>query len=137
MTAAFATPATACTLDGALGGPIGITAFDDADGDEVPTAFDAVTEKVYETPLLSPLTVQVSVPPVTQLLAPGLDVTVYEVIGEPPLKLDAVKTTVACAVPAVATGLVGELGAVAGVNAAVAGDGAPGPLALTAVIEIV
>jgi hypothetical protein len=43
----------------------------------------------------------------------GLEVTVYPVIAEPPLKLGAVKATLACVSPAAAVPIVGALGALA------------------------
>jgi hypothetical protein len=49
-------------LDAALSGP-------------VPKALVAVTEKVYEVPLVSPVTMQ-AVATVVQVRPPGLDVTV-------------------------------------------------------------
>ena len=53
-------------------------------------------------------------------------------IGEPPLLPDAVKVTVACALPAVAVPMVGALGTVAGVTLFDAADGALLPIALVA-----
>jgi hypothetical protein len=45
---------------------------------------------------------------------PGLEVTVYPVIGEPPLLAGAVNVTVACAFPFVAVPIVGAPGTVEG-----------------------
>jgi len=62
--------------------------------------------------LVSPVTVAVVVVPlaVVALKFPGLDVTVYEVIGEPPVLVGAVQLTLAWALPAVAVTLAGGLG---------------------------
>ncbi len=48
------------------------------------------------------------------VIPPGLEVTVYDVIGEPPLEAGAVKLTVACALPAVAMTPVGAPGTARG-----------------------
>jgi len=48
---------------------------------------------------------------------PGEDVTVYPVMVLPPVEAGAVKVTLACALPAEATGLVGAPGTVLGVTA--------------------
>ena len=67
------------------------------------------------------------------LVPPGEDVTVYEVIGEPPFEAGGVNVTVACALPAVAMPIVGGPGTAAGVTLFVGGDGGPVPTALVAV----
>src|SRR5947209_20508256 len=56
VTVACALPAIAVTPVGAPGTVIGVTAFDGADGGPVPTALVAVTVKVYDVPLLRPVT---------------------------------------------------------------------------------
>lgn len=48
---------------------------------------------------------------------PGEDVTVYPVMVPPPVEAGALKVTLACALPAEATGLVGAPGTVLGVTA--------------------
>ena len=53
-------------------------------------------------------------------------------IGDPPVLPDAVKVTVACALPAVAVPIVGAVGTVAGVTLFDAADGALLPIALVA-----
>jgi hypothetical protein len=53
----------------------GTTAFDAPEEAPVPAALVAVTVKVYEVPLVRPVTVQV-VPLVAHVRPPGLDVTV-------------------------------------------------------------
>ena len=60
---------------GAVGGPLGVTAREEADAGPVPATFVAVTVKVYETPLVRPGTVHEFVA-VVQVFDPGVDVTV-------------------------------------------------------------
>ncbi len=71
-------PAEAETFVGALGGPIGVTAFEGVDAGPVPAPFVAVTVKVYEVPFMSPVTVAVVVVPlaVVAVTPPGAEVTV-------------------------------------------------------------
>ena len=83
-------------------------------------------------PLVSPVTVIGEVVPVAVTL-PGLEVTVYCVIGEPPVLVGAVKLTTACALPATAETEVGTPGVVAGVTAVDALEAAPGPTLFVAV----
>jgi hypothetical protein len=64
---------------------------------------------------------------------PGLEVTVYPVIAEPPLLTGAVNVTVACAFPAVAVPIVGAPGTVEGITEFEAELAGPVPLALVAV----
>ena len=64
---------------------------------------------------------------------PGLEVTVYEVIGLPPFEAGAVKLTVAWALPAVAETPVGAPGTVAGVTLFEGDEAGPVPMALVAV----
>ena len=110
MTCPF--PGVAIKFCGALGVPIGVTAFDGAEAGPVPTALVAVTVNVYEAPLVSPVTV-IGLPAPLALMLPGLDVTVYPDIGLPPL-FGAVKLIVALPLPCVANTFVGAPGAVAG-----------------------
>jgi hypothetical protein len=63
---------------------------------------------------------------------PGEDVTVYPVMELPPVKFGAVNATLACALPAVATRLVGEPGTVNGVIAADVAEATEFPIALVA-----
>ena len=79
------------------------------------------------------VTVAVSVPLVhVAVWPPGVAVTVYPVIAEPPVDAGAFQVTVACAFPAVAETLVGAPGTVAGVTALEADDAAPLPTLLVA-----
>ena len=70
-------------MTGGFGSVERVTEFEGDDDAPVPTAFVAVTVKVYDTPLVSPVTVMGDA---VLLLAnpPGFEVTVYEVMGEPP-----------------------------------------------------
>ncbi len=85
--------------------------------------------------MLRPVTVAVVVLPlaVVTLTPPGDEVTVYEVMGAPPLETGAVQLTVACAFAAVALIAVGAPGTVAGVTELDGVDAALGPTALVAV----
>ena len=89
----------------------GVTATDADDAFEVPTAFVAVTVKVYAVPFVSPVTVMGLAAPVA-VMPPGELVTRYEVIAEPPFA-GAVKRTVAAPSPAAAVTPLGALGATA------------------------
>ena len=84
---AFDVPMTAV---GASGGPSGVTAADGSEAAPPPRTLYAQTVKVYETPLVSPLTVQ-DVVVVVQDFEPGFEYTVYCVIAEPPLLRGAVQ----------------------------------------------
>ena len=86
-------PRTSVTLDEAIGLPDGTTAADTTDGADWLTALVATTRKVYDVPLVSPVTVQVNAA-VVQVFESGVDVTVYPVTAEP-LPLDASHATVA------------------------------------------
>jgi hypothetical protein len=66
------------------------------------------------------------------LKPPGEDVTVYPVIALPPSEPGALKTTLACAKPAVATGLVGGEGTVLGVTDPDGAEATEFPTALVA-----
>jgi hypothetical protein len=77
VTVACAFPAVALTVVDAPGGPTGVTAFDAAEAEPVPAAVVADTVKVYEVPLVSPVTVAVViVPPTDTVWPPGIAVTV-------------------------------------------------------------
>src|SRR5579872_4148095 len=113
LTVACLLPATADTPVGAPGTPaVGVTEFEAVEAGPAPALLVAVTVKVYAWPLVRP-------PTVIGLLAPdwwrlpGVEVTVYEVMGAPPSEAGAVKLTVAWALPAVAEAPVGAPGTVA------------------------
>ena len=82
----------------------------------VPAALVAVTVNVYAVPLVKPVTVIGDEPPVA-LKPPVFEVTVYEVIADPPLLAGALNVIVACPFPAVAVPIVGAPGTVAGTTA--------------------
>lgn len=50
-------PATTPVTAGAPGTPVGVTAFESSEAVPGPASFEAVTVNVYETPLVSPVTV--------------------------------------------------------------------------------
>ena len=79
-------------------------------------------------PLVRPATVMGLDAPEAVML-PGVDVTVYEVMGLPPFEAGGVKLTVACALPAVAVPIVGAPGTVAGVTLLEGTDAGPVPIA--------
>ena len=83
-------------------------------------------------PFVRPVTVTGEAPPVA--VCPRFDVTVYEVIVDPPLSTGGVNETVTCPLPITAVVIVGALGTVEGVAAAEADELAPVPEALIAVI---
>ena len=89
----------------------GVTDEEVKEETELPTAFVATTVKVYVVPLVNPVTIMGEVAPVA-VIPPGLEVTVYPVIGLPPVLLGATNATLAEASPTVATILVGEPGTV-------------------------
>ena len=93
--AADAFPGTAVTPVGAPGTAAGVTAALGDEGGEVPAALVAVTVNVYAVPLTRPVTVAVVAPVVEAVRPPGAAVTVYPVIGEPPLLTGAVHDTTA------------------------------------------
>ena len=84
--------------------------------------------------MVRPVTVVVSAP-LSQLAVapPGLAVTVYAVIGEPPLEAGATHVTTAWALPAVPETFVGASGTVAGVTKCTPVDPGLVPTAFVAV----
>jgi hypothetical protein len=73
----------------------GVTGALATDAGEVPTALVAVTVNVYAVPLVRPVTVAVKGPAEVAVRPPGDAVTVYPVIGDPPLLAGAVHDTTA------------------------------------------
>lgn len=125
-------PAVAVPIVGASGTVAGTIGLLGAEETLVPIALVAVTVKVYVTLLVNPVTVSGDAPPVA-VKPPGLDVTVYEVIAEPPLNTGGVKVIVASPSPLVAVPIVGASGTVAGVTELLALEAEPVPTALVAV----
>ena len=87
---------------------------------------------MYEVPFVKPVTVA-EVPDIIAVTLPGEEVTVYCVIGAPPLDAGAVQETVASALPPVADTPVGAPGTVAGVTEVDASEDGPVPIELVAV----
>jgi len=137
-TVAEAFPAVAVTAVGAAGTVAGVTAVEAVDAAPVPTAFVAVTRKVYAVPFVNPVIVVLvagGLPVIVVAVCavvPMNGVTVYEVIALP-LFAGAVHDTVADALPAMAVTPVGALGTVAGVTEFDAVDAALVPATLEAV----
>ena len=126
-TVAELSPGVATTLVGAtVGGPKGETAVDGEDDADDPVEFTAITVNLYAVPLVNPVTIIGLDVPVT-MIAPGDDVTLYEVA-----RLDPVKARLTLALPGVATTLVGTGGAGEGVTAVVGGDTGDVPETLVA-----
>ena len=65
-----------------------------------PAALLAVTLKVYSTPFVKPVTV-IGLAGPDAVMPPGLAVTVYEVIGAPPVNTGGIIDTVTCVSPGV------------------------------------
>jgi hypothetical protein len=77
---------------------LGVTLFESADAGPTPLPFLAETVQPYAIPFVRPVTV-IGLPVPVCVTPPGLQLTVYPVIGEPPLEAGAVKLTVACPSP--------------------------------------
>jgi len=102
-----------------------MTEADALDETEVPSAFFAVTVKVYAVPGVRWVTVMVPEPAwfTVPVCPPGFAVAVYEVIVEPPLDAGAVKATVAdVELVAVTAPIVGAPGTAANACAAIKND---------------
>jgi hypothetical protein len=113
---------------------MGTTLGDGKDAGPVPTMFVAVTVKVYGVPLVRPVTMQVRAPVVVHGTPPIPEgVTVYRVMGWPPLLAGAVQATDAVAAPGDALTLLGCPGTVAGMTVLDAIEGRLGPEAFVAV----
>ena len=84
-------------------------------------------------PGTSPVTTQASGPEdQVQVLPPGVAVTVYPVIGEPPFEAGADHDTSTAALPATAVGAIGAVGDPIGVTDAEGAEAAPVPTAFAA-----
>lgn len=105
--------AVATRFAGASGMVAGVTELLAPDDVLVPIAFVAVTVNVYAVPFVRPVIVIGDEPP-EAVNPPVLEVTVYEIIAEPPLLPGAEKTTLASPFPSVAVPIVGAPGTVAG-----------------------
>lgn len=132
VTVASPLPRVAVPIVGASGIVAGPTELLVPDAELVPTALVAVTVNVYDVPLAKPVTVNGEAPPVA-VKPPGLEVTVYDVIAEPPLFIGGVNETVACPFPPVAVPIVGASGTFAGVTELLVAEATLVPIALVAV----
>jgi hypothetical protein len=94
--------------------------FEEALSKLVPIAFVAVTLKVYDVPLESPLTV-IGVDELVPVKFPGVEVAVYTVISLPPVPF-VVNSIFALASPKLAVPIVGACGTVPAVAVVVATD---------------
>ena len=84
--------------------------------------------------MVSPVTVQDNAPAVhVQVLPPGLAVTTYLVIADPPLFDGAVHDTTTCPLPRTPVTLLGRLGYRPGVTDGAATEGSESPTAFVAV----
>lgn len=110
----------------------GITAAEAVLAGPVPIALVAVTVKVYEVPLVRPDTVHPVAPVVVQVCDPGDEVTVYPVMGEPPLEAGAVQETDTEEFAGAPTTPVGAPGGPPGVATAEADEAGPLPMTFTA-----
>jgi len=99
----------------------------------VPTAFDAVTVKVYVVPFVSPVMTTVVAPLVVATWPPTFEVTVYAVIAEPPFTAGADHETLALPLPVAAATFVGASGTVTGVTELLAVEAELVPTAFDAV----
>ena len=91
---AWPLPAVAVPIVGTPDTVAGVAELLVTDDALVPTAFVAVTVNVYVVPFVNPVTVTGEPLPVA-LNPPMFDVTVYEVIAEPPLLAGALNVIVA------------------------------------------
>ena len=126
---------SATPITGAPGSVAGTAEFVAADAVPVPTAFDAVTEHVYEYPLASPETTAGLAVEVADPAVPPLEDTqavAYPVMVDPPLLVGAVNVTEIWALPRVAVPITGAVGTVAGTVAAEADEAAPEPTVFVA-----
>jgi hypothetical protein len=125
-------PAVAVPMVGVPGVVAGVIELLVAEADPVPISFVAVTVKVYVVPLVRPVMTIGEAPPVA-VIPPTLEVTVYEVIAEPPLFTGGVNVTTASPLPPVAVPIVGASGVVAGTTELLVAEAMLVPAAFVAV----
>lgn len=89
----------------------GVTELVATEAAPVPTAFAAVTVKVYAVPFVSPVTTQLNAPVDVHDFPPGDEVTVYTVRAFPKSLFSGLQETVAEAFPGTANGVKGAVGA--------------------------
>jgi hypothetical protein len=126
---AEALPGAPVGAAGATGTPAGVTAAVEAEATEVPPMVVAFTVNVYAVPLVRPVTTSGEEAPVA-VAPPGDAVTVYDVTLEPLLLTGGRNETLADWFPRTADGVVGAVGAPAGVTVADAFDNVDSPMAL-------
>ena len=132
VTTASPLPRVAVPMVGAPGVVAGVAALLALDALPVPTSFVAVTLNVYAVPLVRPVTVSGELAPLA-VNPPGLEVTVYEVIAEPPFEDGAENVTTTSPLPRVAVPMVGAPGVVAGTTELLVADAVPVPSVFVAV----
>ena len=116
---------------GGFGVTVAVIDDDAALAADVPLAFVATAVKVYAVPSVKPVTVKGDDAP-DAVSPPGLDVTVYPVIADPPVA-PAVNATVTCKLPFVKESIVGAAGTVVAVTPADADEADDVPYGLVAV----
>ena len=130
---AFSSVRATPVMVGAAGRAAGVLDELASEAGESPFKFVAFTLKVYAVPLVRPVTSQLVAGAVaTQVFPPGLEVTVYFVIGAPPLSAGAVQLTVLLATPASAVTSVGAFGSVDGLAEALEAEAFESPISLVA-----
>ena len=114
IVASLATLGAALMVIVIVAGPFlpGTVTAEGADAGPVPMAFFAFTSKVYLVPSVRPVTVQVVAEVDEQVFEPGVEVTRYFVIGEPPFELGAFQCRTADPLPERAELINGAAGAV-------------------------
>ena len=96
----------------------GVIEFDAELAVDVPFEFVPVAVNVYAVPFVNPVTT-IGDDALVAVMFPGLEVTVYPVIADPPVE-PVVNVTEACAFPPVAVPIVGACGTVVAVTALLA-----------------
>jgi hypothetical protein len=132
VTVACAFPIVAIPIVGGSGTVEGVTAFEAELARPVPFPLVAFTVKVYVVPLDRPATV-IGLAEPEPVSPPGLEVTVYPVMAEPPSLVGPLNVTDACAFPAVAIPIVGAPGTVEGITEFEAALAGPVPMEFVAV----
>jgi len=117
----------------------GIVSGEGALASDEPVKFEAITDTVYDTPLVSPEIVHEVESPLVVVHVPAMfpplstAVAVELVMARPPLKLGPDHETPRVRFPAIATTAVGESGDREGVTATEFAEEEPAPAALVAV----
>jgi hypothetical protein len=125
-------PDDALTPEGAPGTVDGTISVEDSDASPIPAAVFARMTKVYAMPLVRPATTQLVVE-VVQVKDPGEEITVYPVMGRPPVDEGADHETVTWESPNTPATSVGASATVAGTTEPDALEAAPEPALFVAV----